>query len=67
VRQRRIPPKAAMRGEHAQSPIPPSRRSTTVDPIQHRARPEKAERGRQARQRAKGSLARGLHAPGTDD
>jgi hypothetical protein len=57
----------AARGGHAPSLVAPRRKLDTVDPIPHNARPEKAERGRHARQRAKGSLAREDHAPSSDD
>jgi hypothetical protein len=52
---------------HAQSPVIPSHRSDTVDPNRNRARPEKAERGCHAVQKAKSSLTRDDHAPRSDD
>jgi hypothetical protein len=41
--------------------------NSTVDPIQHHARPEKAERGHHEHQRAKSSLAHACHALDTND
>jgi len=66
-RQRRTPPETAVRAPHAPSSVPPSRRSATVDPISIVNGQKMAERGRHARQRAKGSLARAGHTPNSDD